>query len=155
MAAKKPATRVAQKNMKRKASKVFSEEEKNAMKDRAQEVKGARGKEVDTKAEVLAKIATLSPSDRTVGKRLFELITATAPDLSPKLWYGMPAYYRNGKLICHFQPADKFKTRYPTLGFSDAANLDDGALWPVAYAIKGLSAAEEARIAALVKKALS
>ena len=144
----------AEKNVTRRASKVFSEEEKNAMKDRAQEVKGARGKEVDAKAEVLAKIASLAPADRTMGKRLFELITATAPSLSPKLWYGMPAFYKNGKLICHFQPAEKFKTRYPTLGFSDAANLDDGALWPVAYAIKGLTAAEEAKIAALVKKAV-
>ncbi len=155
MAVKKPATGVAQKNETLKASKVFSEEEKNAMTDRAHEVKGARGKDVDTKAEVLEKIATLAPADRTMGKRLFDLITATAPSLSPKLWYGMPAYYKNGKLICHFQPAAKFKTRYPTLGFSDAANLDDGALWPVAFAIKGLAAAEEARIAALVKKAVS
>ena len=104
---------------------------------------------------MLAKIAAMKEPDRSLGKRLHAIIKASAPDLSPRLWYGMPAYARDGKVVCHFQDAQKFKTRYATLGFSDKANLDDGALWPVAFALKQLTAAEEATIAALVKKAVS
>jgi uncharacterized protein YdhG (YjbR/CyaY superfamily) len=104
---------------------------------------------------VLAKIAAMPEPDRTMAKRLHSIIKASAPALTPRLWYGMPAYAKDDKVICFFQTAEKFKTRYATLGFSDKANLDDGAMWPTAFALKGLSAAEEARIAALVKKAVS
>jgi uncharacterized protein YdhG (YjbR/CyaY superfamily) len=124
------------------------------MRQRVKELKAAAGKE-DAEREVLEKIAAMKAPDRVLGERLHALIKATAPALSPRLWYGMPAYYRDGKLICHFQDAQKFKTRYATLGFSDQANLDDGALWPVAYALTKLTAADEANIRALVKQALS
>jgi len=136
----------------------FTEEEKAAMQDRVQEMKvgGRRGRadKADEESDLLAKIATLPEADRALGKRLHTVIKASAPDLSPKLWYGMPAYYKDGKVLCHFQAAQKFKTRYATLGFSDAAQLDEGTMWPVAFALpKKLTAADEARIAALVKKA--
>jgi uncharacterized protein YdhG (YjbR/CyaY superfamily) len=139
----------------------FTEEEKAAMQDRVQEMKvsarrGARADKADSESEVLAKIAEMPEADRALGKRLHAVIKASAPDLSPKLWYGMPAYYKEGKVVCHFQSAQKFKTRYATLGFSDAARLDEGTMWPNAFALtKRLTAADEARIAALVKKAVS
>jgi uncharacterized protein YdhG (YjbR/CyaY superfamily) len=135
-----------------KASKVFTEEEKSAMKQRAKELKADKE---DGESNVLAKLAEMSEADRTLGERLHEIIKASAPSLSPKLWYGMPAYARDGKIVCFFQPASKFKTRYATLGFNDSAHLDEGNLWPVAYALTELTAADEARIAELVKKAMS
>ena len=132
----------------------FTDEEKGAMKDRVQEMKAAANK-ADEESAVLAKIAEMPGPDRAIGKRLHALIKASAPALSPRLWYGMPAYAKDGKVLCFFQNAQKFKTRYATFGFSDAANLDEGAMWPVAFALTKLTAAEEARIAALVKKAVS
>jgi hypothetical protein len=135
-----------------KKSRGFTEEEKAAMRDRVQELKAEKE---DGEGAVLAKIAAMTEPDRTMGKRLHAIIRASAPTLSPRLWYGMPAYAKDDKVVCHFQPAQKFKTRYASLGFSDKANLDEGTMWPVAFALKGLTAAEEARIAALVKKAAS
>jgi hypothetical protein len=139
-------------------ARIFTDEERAAMKERAQEVKAAARADQD-KAEgentVLAKIAELPEPDRTMAERLHAIIKASAPVLSPKLWYGMPAYARDGKIICFFQSAQKFKTRYATLGFSDEAHLDEGALWPTAYALTRLTGVEEAKIAALVKKAVS
>ncbi len=132
----------------------FTDEERAAMKERAQELKAATNK-ADGESVVLAKIAEMPEPDRAMAQRLHALIKASAPDLSPKTWYGMPAYAKDGKVVCFFQSAQKFKTRYATLGFSDAANLDDGDLWPVTFALKELTAAEEARISALVKKAVS
>ena len=126
------------------------------MKERARELKaGANKKEADGESEVLAKIAEMPEPERGMARRFHEVIKANAPALSPKTWYGMPAYARDGKVVCHFQSATKFKTRYATFGFSDAAHLDEGALWPVAFALKELTPAEETRIAALVKKAVS
>ena len=136
----------------RTKSKGFTDEEKAAMRERAQETKA--GKE-DGESAVLAKIAEMAEPDRSMGRRLHALIRASAPALSPRLWYGMPAYAKDGKVVCFFQPAQKFKTRYGTLGFSDEANLDEDAMWPTAFALKGLTASEEARIAALVKRAVS
>ena len=133
-------------------SKGFTAEERAAMKERVQEL---RADKADGESAVLAKIAAMREPDRAMGKRLHALIRASAPALSPKLWYGMPAYAKDGKVVCFFQPAHKFKTRYATLGFNDSANLDEGALWPVAFALKELTAAEEARIGELVKKAVS
>jgi hypothetical protein len=135
-----------------KKLKGFTDEEIGAMKERIQELKAD---EADGESAVLAKIAEMPEPDRSMGKRLHAIIKASAPALSPRLWYGMPAYAKDGKVVCHFQPAQKFKTRYATLGFSDKASLDEGAMWPNAFALKGLTAAEEARIAALVKKAVS
>jgi len=132
----------------------FTDEERGAMKDRAKELKAAAAK-ADGESEVLAKIAELPEPDRVLGERLHAIITASAPALSPRLWYGMPAYAKDGKVLCHFQSAQKFKTRYATLGFSDQANLDDGTMWPTAFALTKLTAADEARIGALVKKAVS
>jgi uncharacterized protein YdhG (YjbR/CyaY superfamily) len=132
----------------------FTEAERAAMKDRAQELKAAAKKE-DGESAVLAKIAEMSEPDRAMAERLHAIIKASAPVLSPKTWYGMPAYALDGKVVCFFQSAQKFNTRYATLGFSDAANLDDGALWPVTFALKELTVAEEAKIGALVKKAVS
>lgn len=132
----------------------FTDEERAAMKERAQELK-ADAKKTDGESVVLAKIAEMPEPDRAMAQRLHALIKASAPDLSPKTWYGMPAYAKDGKVVCFFQSAQKFKTRYATLGFSDAANLDDGDLWPVTFALKELTTAEEARISALVKKAVS
>src|SRR5271169_3757804 len=137
-----------------KTSKGFTDEERGAMKERAQELKAAADK-ADGESAVLAKIAEMSEPDRGMGKRLHAIVTISAPALSPKLWYGMPAYAKEGKVVCFFQSAQKFKTRYATLGFSDAANLDQDALWPVAFALKELTAAEEAKIGALVKRAVS
>ena len=135
-----------------KKSRAFTEEERAAMKERAQELKADK---TDGEGAVLAKIAEMAEPDRAMGQRLHALIKASAPSLSPKLWYGMPAYAKDGKVVCFFQSAQKFKTRYATLGFSDTANLDDGAMWPVTFALKKLTAAEEAKIGALVKKAVS
>jgi uncharacterized protein YdhG (YjbR/CyaY superfamily) len=137
-----------------KKTKGFTDEERVAMKERAQELKAA-AKKADGESAVLAKIAEMSEPDRAMAKRLHAIIKASAPALSPKTWYGMPAYAKDGKVVCFFQSAQKFNTRYATLGFSDAANLDEGALWPTAFALKELTATEEARIGALVKKAVS
>jgi len=143
-----------------KKFKGFTDEERVAMKEHFQELKaaarrGPRADEADGESAVLAKIATMSEADRAMGKRLHAIIKASAPALSPKLWYGMPAYAKDGNVVCFFQCAQKFKTRYATFGFSDKANLDEGHLWPTAFALKELSAAEEARIGALVRKAVS
>jgi len=141
-----------------KKSKGFTDEERAAMKERAQELKAASHaskNKADEESDVLAKIAAMQEPDRAMAERLHAIIKASAPVLSPKLWYGMPAYARDGKIVCFFQSAQKFKTRYATFGFSDTANLDEGALWPVAFALKELTAGEEATIAALVKKAVS
>src|SRR5256712_11485900 len=121
------------------------------MKERIQELRADKG---DGEGAVLAKIAEMPEPDRTMGKRLHAIIKESAPTLSPRLWYGMPAYAKDGKVVCFFQSGQKFKTRYATFGFSDKANLDEGAMWPNAFALKGLTAAEEARVAALVKKAV-
>jgi len=132
----------------------FTEEERAAMREHVAELK-AGADEADGEAAVLAKIAAMPQPDRALGERLHAIIKATAPALTARLWYGMPAYARDGKVVCFFQAAQKFKSRYATLGFSDKANLDDGAMWPTAFALKELTAAQEARIAALVKKAVS
>jgi uncharacterized protein YdhG (YjbR/CyaY superfamily) len=136
-----------------KTSKGFTAEEKSAMKQRAKELKAAAS-DAEAEEAVVAKIAEMAGPDRAMAKRLHTLIKASAPTLSPKLWYGMPAYYKDGKVVCFFQDAQKFKTRYATFGFSDAANLDEGGLWPVAFALKELTGTEEAKIGALVKKAV-
>jgi uncharacterized protein YdhG (YjbR/CyaY superfamily) len=135
-----------------KTSERFSEDERSAMKERAKELKAANSAAADV-ADVLAKIAEMPASDRALAERLHALITATAPDLAPKTWYGMPAYARDGKLVCFFKAADKFKTRYATFGFEENAHIDDGTMWPTSWALTGLTAADEARIVALVKKA--
>jgi hypothetical protein len=159
MAERKPAKQGTQKPEKSAsvsgtAHKRFTDEEKSAMRERVKELKAAAGK-ADGERDVLAKIATMRAPDRALGERLHKIIKASAPALSPRLWYGMPAYAKDDKIVCHFQDAQKFKTRYATLGFSDTANLDEGAMWPVAFALKTLTAADEARIAALVKQAVS
>jgi len=137
-----------------KASKGFTDDERAAMRERAQELKAARGGKANEESVVLAKIAEMSAADRAMGERLHAIIKASAPGLSPRLWYGMPAYARDGQVVCFFQGAQKFKTRYATLGFSDKAALDDGQMWPTAFALKDLTAADEARIRALVRKAV-
>ena len=144
----------------RKASKGFTDDERAAMRERAQEVKsaarrGSRGTKADGESDVLAKIAEMPEHDRAIAERLHAIIMAAAPGVTPRTWYGMPAYAKDGKVVCFFQSGHKFKTRYATLGFSDKANLDDGAMWPNAFALKDLTAVEEARISALVQKALS
>jgi uncharacterized protein YdhG (YjbR/CyaY superfamily) len=159
MAERKPARKATKKPRKSttatgKSSKGFTDEERLAMKERAQELKAATDK-ADAESDVLAKIAEMPKPDRAMAERLHALIKASAPALSPRTWYGMPAYAKDGKVVCFFQSAKKFNTRYATLGFSDAANLDKGALWPVAFALKELTSAEEAKIGALVKKAVS
>jgi uncharacterized protein YdhG (YjbR/CyaY superfamily) len=139
-------------------SKGFTDEEKAAMKERARELKAearANKNKTEGESDVLAKIAEMPEPERAMAKRLHAIIKASAPALSPKTWYGMPAYARDGKVVCFFQSAQKFQSRYATFGFSDEANLDEGALWPTAFALKELTAAEEARIGALVKKAVS
>jgi uncharacterized protein YdhG (YjbR/CyaY superfamily) len=138
----------------------FTDEERAAMKERGQELKasarrGPRAAKADGESEVLAKIAEMQEPDRAMAERLHAIIKASAPALLPRTWYGMPAYAKDGNVVCFFQPAQKFKTRYATLGFSDKANLDEGAMWPVAFALTELTAAAEARIGALVKKAVS
>jgi uncharacterized protein YdhG (YjbR/CyaY superfamily) len=151
MAAKKTAV---------KAPRGFTDEERAAMRERAQELKaatrrGSRAGAGDGEADVLAKIAEMPSRDRDMAARLHAVIKASAPGISPRTWYGMPAYAKDGNVVCFFQSAQKFKTRYATLGFSDKANLDEGAMWPTSFALKELTAAEEARIAALVKRAVS
>jgi uncharacterized protein YdhG (YjbR/CyaY superfamily) len=136
-----------------KKAKGFTDEERAAMKERAQELKAEAAK-ADGESAVLAKIAEMRGRDRAMAKRLHAIVKASAPDLSPKTWYGMPAYAKDGKVVCFFQSAEKFKARYATLGFSDQANLDKGAMWPTSFALKELTAAEEAKIGALVKKAV-
>jgi uncharacterized protein YdhG (YjbR/CyaY superfamily) len=143
-----------------KKSKGFTDEERAAMKERAQELKaaarrGPRAAKADGESAVLAKIAEMPEPDRAMAKRLHAIIKASAPALSPKTWYGMPAYAKDGKVVCFFQSAQKFKSRYATFGFSDEANLDEGAMWPTSFALKELTAAEEAKIGALVKTAVS
>jgi uncharacterized protein YdhG (YjbR/CyaY superfamily) len=132
----------------------FTAEERAAMKERARELK-AEAAGADGERAVLDKIAEMKGSDRAIGKRLHELIRTSGPDLAPRTWYGMPAYAKDGKVLCYFQPAEKFKARYLTLGFSDQANLDKGAMWATGFAIKELNAGEEKKIAALVKQAVS
>jgi uncharacterized protein YdhG (YjbR/CyaY superfamily) len=158
MAERKPAKKGTQKSAKSttgKASKGFTDEERAAMKERAKEQK-AEAQKADGERAVLAKIAEMQGPDRAMAERLHEIVKASAPDLSPKTWYGMPAYAKeDGKVVCFFQSAQKFNTRYATLGFSDEANLDEGAMWPTSFALKELTATEEARISALVKRAVS
>jgi uncharacterized protein YdhG (YjbR/CyaY superfamily) len=156
----KKAEELAQAAASEKQSKAFTEDERAAMKERAKELKsearrGSRAKEVDGESDVLAKIAEMSEPDRAMAGRIHAIVKANAPDLSPKTWYGMPAYARDGKVVCFFQSAQKFNTRYATLGFNDTAKLDEVGLWPVAFAVKELTASEEERIAALVEKAVS
>jgi hypothetical protein len=165
MADRKPAKKGTQKaatgsSVTGKASNGFTPEERLAMKERAQELKaearrGPRADKGDGERAVLAKIAEMPEPDRTMGERLHAIIKASAPVLSPKLWYGMPAYAKDGKVVCFFQSGHKFKARYATFGFNDDANLDEGAMWPTSFALKALTPAEEARIGALVKKAVS
>ena len=131
----------------------FSAAERAAMRERARELRSA-GKKADGERDVRAKIAEMAEPDRAMAERLHAIITATAPSLSPRTWYGMPAYAKDGKVVCFFQSAEKFTSRYATLGFSDTANLDDGAMWPTSFALTQLTAAEEARITALVKRAV-
>jgi uncharacterized protein YdhG (YjbR/CyaY superfamily) len=142
-----------------KQPKGFTDEERAAMREHLQEMKaetrGARAGKSDGESDVLAKIAALPQPDRAMAERLHAIVKANAPVLSPKTWYGMPAYAKDGNVVCFFQSAQKFKTRYATLGFSDKANLDEGAMWPTAFALKELTAAEEAKIGALLKKAVS
>jgi uncharacterized protein YdhG (YjbR/CyaY superfamily) len=138
----------------------FTAEERAAMKEHARDLKraarrGGNAAGADVEGEVLAKIAEMQDADRVMAERLHAVIKASVPDLAPRLWYGMPAYAKDGKIVCFFQPAQKFKTRYGTLGFSDKANLDEGAMWPTSYALTELTAADEARIAALVKRAVN
>ncbi|MEX1208647.1 MAG: hypothetical protein WD652_05500 [Acidimicrobiia bacterium] len=161
MAEKKPAKKATKQSAKGAGggkSQGFTDEERAAMKERAKELKAGsrRGRgagKADGESDVLAKIAEMPAKDRVMAKRLHALIKASAPTLSPKTWYGMPAYARDGDVVCFFQGADKFKSRYATLGFSDKANLDEGAMWPTSFALKKLGAAEEAHIRALVKRA--
>ncbi len=157
--AKTPPKEAAQKSARSsgatgKATTGFTPEERAAMKERARELKAAAGK-ADGERDVLAKIAEMPEAERAMAARLHEIIKASAPGLDPKTWYGMPAYAKDGKVICFFQSAQKFNTRYASLGFSDAAYLDDGDLWPVAFALKALTAAVEAKINTLVKRAVS
>jgi len=142
-----------------KASKGFTDEERAAMRERARELKaerrGPRAGKADAESDVLSKIAEMPQADRAMAERLHALIKTSAPDLSPRTWYGMPAYAKDGKVVCFFQSGHKFKTRYATFGFSDKANLDDGSMWPTSFALKKLTAADEKKIGALVKKAVS
>jgi len=159
MAAKKPAGKTARKSAKRTAaadesSGGFTAEERAAMRERARELKAAaRGGGASEESTVLAKIAAMAAPDRALGERLHAIVMTAAPDLAPRLWYGMPAYAKDGKVVCYFQDAAKFKSRYATFGFSDRAALDDGRMWPTCFALKELTAAEEARIGELVKRA--
>ena len=153
MAQTKPAKKRTQ-----TTSKGFTEEERAAMKERARELKAEARANKDRAAgesDLLAKIAEMPKADRALATRVHAIVTANAPDLLPKTWYGMPAYARDGKVVCFFRSADKFKERYAMIGFNDTANLDDGAMWPTAYALKELTAADEAKLGKLVKKAVS
>jgi uncharacterized protein YdhG (YjbR/CyaY superfamily) len=163
MAERKPAKRSTQRSAKRttaprNASKGFTAEERAAMKERARELKAEARANKDRAAgesALLAKIAEMPGPDRAMAERVHAIVKESAPALSPKTWYGMPAYAKDGKVVCFFQSADKFKSRYATFGFSDEANLDEGAMWPTSFALKELTAADEAKIGALVKKAVS
>jgi uncharacterized protein YdhG (YjbR/CyaY superfamily) len=157
MSPKKSSGKSAEKNSASRKLEGFTAEEKAAMKDRVKEMKAAagRGAEVDPEGEVLAKIAEMAASDRAMATRIHAIVKATVPMLTPRLWYGMPAYSKDDKVLCFFQSGQKFKTRYATLGFSDKSNLDDGDVWPVVFAIKELTPSAEAKIAALLKKAVS
>ncbi len=163
MAERKPAKKATAHSAPRATGKTaggFTDEERAAMREHAQELRAAAGRgprasKTDGENDVLAKIAEMPQPERAMAERLHALIKATAPALSPKTWYGMPAYAREGNVVCFFQSAQKFKTRYATLGFSDKANLDEGAMWPTSFALKELTAAEEAKISALVKRAVS
>jgi uncharacterized protein YdhG (YjbR/CyaY superfamily) len=155
MSAKKATQKSAKSTTSGKKSKGFTAEERAAMKERAQELKAEAGK-ADGERAVLAKIAEMPQPDRALAKRLHAIVTASAPDLSPKTWYGMPAYAnKDGKVVCYFTPASKFKERYATFGFNASANLDDGAMWPTSFALTKLTTAEEAKIRKLVKNAVS
>jgi uncharacterized protein YdhG (YjbR/CyaY superfamily) len=134
-----------------KASKGFTKEERAAMRERARELKDT----ADGESELLAKIAEMPEADRVMAERLHAIVKASAPELSPRTWYGMPAYAKDGKVVCFFQSGQKFKTRYATIGFSDSAGLDDGNMWPTSFALKKLTAADEKRISALIKKAVT
>jgi uncharacterized protein YdhG (YjbR/CyaY superfamily) len=163
MAEKKPAKKATRKSARKptttdKGSKGFTEDERAAMRERVRELRAAarsRAGGANEEGAVLAKIAAMPAPDRAMGERLHALIKASAPGLSPRLWYGMPAYAKDGKVVCFFQSAQKFKTRYATLGFSDKAALDEGRMWPTAFALKELTADDEARIGALLKRAVS
>jgi uncharacterized protein YdhG (YjbR/CyaY superfamily) len=162
MAERKSAKKGTQRSAKRtagKKSQAFTDEERTAMRERAQELKaaarrGPRAGKADGEDDVLAKIAEMPKRDRAMAERLHAVVKANAPALSPRTWYGMPAYARDGKVVCFFQSAQKFKSRYATFGFSDKANLDKGAMWPTSFALKEFTAAEEKKIGALVKKAV-
>jgi hypothetical protein len=159
MTGKKPTAKSKAKSTKRTAveresSGTFTDEEREAMRDRAREMKSARAGSEDAEGEVLAKIAAMPEADRAMGERIHAIVKAAAPSLTPRLWYGMPAYSKDGKVICFFQGAHKFKARYATLGFSDSSALDDGDMWPTAFALKRLTAADEAKIVALVRRAV-
>jgi uncharacterized protein YdhG (YjbR/CyaY superfamily) len=149
MAAKKDASKVA-----KKSGSLFTPEERAAMRERVRELK-AQASKADGEREVLEKIATMEPSDRALAKRVHAIVKANAPMLVPRTWYGMPAYSKGESVVCFFRDAAKFKTRYATIGFSDEANLDDGPMWATDFALKGMTSAEEERIAALVRKAVS
>jgi uncharacterized protein YdhG (YjbR/CyaY superfamily) len=157
---KKSARRATTSSRSGKTYEGFTEDERAAMKDRAQELKagarrGSAAAKVDGEAELLEKVAEMTEPDRAMAERLHSIITASVPDLTPRTWYGMPAYAKDGNLVCFFKPAQKFKTRYATLGFSDKAHLDDGSMWPTEFAMTKLTSAVEARIVALVKQAVS
>jgi uncharacterized protein YdhG (YjbR/CyaY superfamily) len=143
----------AQRTSAAKTAPAFTDEEKSAMKERAKEVKAAKSGTVDDATAVLDKIAEMEDSDRALAEKVHQVITDAAPGLAPRLWYGMPAYAKDGKVLCFFQPAKKFKSRYATLGFNDVAALDDGAMWPCAYALTTLTAADEKKVRALIAKA--
>ena len=152
MAEKKPAKKSATKSAEK--SQGFTAEERAAMRERAKELK-AEARKADGEKALLEKVAEMPEPDRVMAERLHAIVKANAPDLSPKTWYGMPAYARDGKVVCYFQSADKFDSRYATFGFNDTAKLDDGAMWPTSFALKKLTAADEKKIAALVKKAVN
>ncbi len=163
MAERKPAKKASQKAAKRtsrRASAGFTDEERAAMRERARELRaearrGRRGGKGDWERDVLAKIAEMPEPDRAIAERLHAIVESSAPGLAPRTWYGMPAYAKDGKVVCFFQSAQKFKSRYATFGFSDQANLDQGAMWPTSFALERLTAAEEKKIRALLKKAVS
>jgi uncharacterized protein YdhG (YjbR/CyaY superfamily) len=155
MAEQNTATKRRAKRTSGEASGTFTDEEKAAARERVRELRRSpRATKADGEREVLEKISEMTEADRVMAGRIHAIVMASAPDLTPRTWYGMPAYAKDGTIVCHFQPAQKFKTRYATLGFSDKAGLDDGSMWPVAYAVKELTAAEEARIRELLQRAL-
>jgi uncharacterized protein YdhG (YjbR/CyaY superfamily) len=149
-----PSKKSAKSTTAAKTYEGFTEEERGAMKERAKELKAA-AVQADAESDVLAKITEMPEADRVMAERIHTIIKANAPELAPKLWYGMPAYAKDGKVVCFFQPAQKFKSRYATFGFNDTANLDEGAMWPTSFALTKLTADDEARISELVKKAVS